>query len=404
MSAAPTSTSPRQPWADWLLVGLLAVLMWLPTVDFFTGIDITRQPNENRQPAPIPRLTHLNFAGLQEYVTASELYFNDHFGFRKRLIRWFQQWTWRLFRQQNEGRTEGRSLVYSGQHGWLFFAGQQMMENYMGTDPFTPRQLRAWQKLLEKRRDWLAARGIQYYFVVPPDKHNIYSEELPLWLQKATPAKRETKLDQFERYMQQHSTVRIVDLRQPLLAAKTNAPTYLKNDTHWNAYGAFVGCQTLLQTMARDFPDLPPLRMEDFIWSNVPPAVSGDLNRLLGTEFPEATKVALTPKPSFPAPQLTLITNLVLLWKMDNTNATDAISENSAPLKETAVVFHDSFGNAWRPYLGGSFKRVLYVWDNREFNPQIIAENHPQIVISEMLERFFDTFNPEDFMAKEALP
>ena len=207
MSAAPASASPRQPWADWLLVGLLAVLMWLPTVDFFTGIDITRQPNENRQPAPIPRLTHLNFAGLQEYVTASELYFNDHFGFRKRLIRWFQQWTWRLFRQQNEGRAEGRSLVYPGQHGWLFFAGQQMMENYMGTDPFTPRQLRAWQKLLEKRRDWLAARGIQYYFVVPPDKHNIYSEELPLWLQKATPAKRETKLDQFERYMQKHSTV-----------------------------------------------------------------------------------------------------------------------------------------------------------------------------------------------------
>ncbi|MEI9865253.1 MAG: hypothetical protein WDN00_12025 [Limisphaerales bacterium] len=45
----------------------------------------------------------------------------------------------------------------------------------------------------KKRRDWLAKRGIAYLFVVAPDKHSIYPEELPGWAVKVRP---QTKLDQ----------------------------------------------------------------------------------------------------------------------------------------------------------------------------------------------------------------
>ena len=216
--------SPRRPWAEWLLVFVFAALLWLPTVDFFTGIDITRAPSENRMPAPKPRFTRLDFSGLQNYVAASEVYFNDHFGFRKRLIRWFQQWKTRLF--EDQGVLMKR--VVTGQNGWLFYGEEQMVDHYLGIVKFTPAQLQAWQKLLEKRRDWLAARGIQYLFVIPPDKEKIYSEELPVWLQRAAARKPETKLDQLEKYMQEHSTVQILDLRQPLLAAKATAPPICK--------------------------------------------------------------------------------------------------------------------------------------------------------------------------------
>src|ERR1035437_10078657 len=103
MKPSPTPAVPRQPWADGLLILVFAVLIWLPTEDSFTGIDITRASDENRLPAPKPRFTRLDFPGLQKYVADSEVYFNDHFGFRKRLLRWFQQWKSRLFRDPDPG-------------------------------------------------------------------------------------------------------------------------------------------------------------------------------------------------------------------------------------------------------------------------------------------------------------
>ena len=401
MKPSPAPAVPRHPWADGLLILVFAVLIWLPTADSFNGMDITRQPSENRALAPKPRLNRLDFSGVQSYAAATELYFNDHFGFRKRLLRWFQQWKSRLFRDPDPGMKR----VITGQNGWLFFAQQEMIEHYLGTAKFSTAQLQAWQKLLEKRRDWLAARGIKYLFVIPPDKHNIYSEQLPVWLQNAAPANRETKLDQFLKFMKEHSTVEVLDLRQPLLAAKATAPTYLQNDTHWNAFGAFIGCQEVIKTLTRQFPDLPPLRLDDFTWTNTPVS-SGDLARmLLGADAPEKNYFTFTPKPSVLVPLVRPVTNLVLQWNMHNSNAVSVVAENPAPLTETAVVFHDSFfGNRWRLFFGGSFKRVLYVWEDREFNAQIIEDNHPKIVVSEMLERFFNTYDPEELMAKEALP
>ena len=62
------------------------------------------------------------------------------------------------------------------------------------------------------------------------------------------------------------------------------------------------------------------------------------------------------------------------------------------------------FGLRLRPYLSGSFKQALFVWENQEFNTRIITEYHPKIVTSEVLERFFNVYDPELLMAKEAEP
>ena len=47
---------------------------------------------------------------------------------------------------------------------------------------------------------------------------------------------------------------------------------------------------------------------------------------------------------------------------------------------------------------------MLFVWDNREFNSDIVAANHPRVVINEMLERYVDTEDPDEMLAKDALP
>jgi hypothetical protein len=73
-------------------------------------------------------------------------------------------------------------------------------------------------------------------------------------------------------------------------------------------------------------------------------------------------------------------------------------------LKTTAVIFHDSFGNAWQMFLGYSFKRIVFLSENREFNPAVILATKPDIVINEMLERFFNTQDPVELMDRQPLP
>ncbi len=393
MTSVANILSPRKPWADWGLIVFFAALLWLPTVDFFTGVDRTEPPGENRMPAPKPRLAQWNLSGVQAYFAAAETYFNDYFGFRKRLIRWFQQWKMRLYHDLS-----GYSVV-PGQNGWLFRGEDQMVDHYLGLAKFTPAQLKSWQTLLEKRRDWLAARGIKYLFVIPPNKQVVYPEFLPVWLQQATPARRETKLDQFLQYMKAHSTVEILDLRPVLLAAKTYAPTYLQNDMHWNAYGSFVACQEVIKTLTKQFPDLPPLRREDFIWTN-PPATGGDLARILGWNVAEKNYFPYQPGPTLPV----LRTNENRAFKSNWGSKPLSIVENPGPVRRKVVLFNDSFGGSWLQFLGQSFQRSVFEWESREFYTPLISSNAPDVVINEILEGFFYIRDPQEMLVKDALP
>jgi hypothetical protein len=399
MNSIPTPAPRRQAWTDWLVILIFMGMLWLPTADYFFNLDWSQPPDENRLMAPKPRLTRLNISGLQDYLAATEKYFNDHFGFRRRLIRWCQQWKQRLYQNKSV------NLVITGQDGWLYICERQMIDHYLGLEKFTPEELQAWQRLLEKRRDWLAARGIKYLFVIPPDKHDIYPEYLPAWLINATPPNRQTKLDQFLEYMKAHSTVEILDLRPVLLAGKKTAPTYLKNDTHWNLYGGFLGAQELVKVLSQEVPDLPPLRLEDFTWSNAP-ATGGDLSSVLDMHPAEKNNYSFAPRPPLAAPESVVLTNIVRNWNPRDTSKVNRLVENTnlAAQPVDMVMFNDSFARAWWQFLGYSFHRIVFVWEDKEFNTRIITENHPQVVVNEMLERMFNTEDPDEMMAKEALP
>ncbi len=331
---------------------------------------------------------------MQKFLSAGESYFNDHFGFRNRLIRWFKKWKITLF---NDGSVYN---IITGRNGWLFTSDAQMVEHYLGLLTFSPQRLRTWQALLESRRDWLEAQGIKYLFVIPPDKHTIYPEELPAWLSNATRASRESKLDQFLKHMEANSSVAILDLRVPLMKAKETAPTYLQNDTHWNLFGGFVACQELIRIVGQQFPQVPPLRLQDFNWNNIP-APGGDLARMLGSNTIDKNIFQFTVNPDLPRPSLSDAPKFISAW---NPHKLSRILENSLGGKGRAVIFHDSFGSAWQRFLGYSFEKVVFMSDPREFNTSVILENKPDIVISEMLERIFDTQSPEELMVKQPLP
>jgi alginate O-acetyltransferase complex protein AlgJ len=394
MNPPTNNTSHRRSWFDWILISVFLFLLWLPTLDTFFDLDHARLPNENRLPAVFPEIHRARPDDLQKFLNGFDAYFNDNFGFRKQLIRWFQNWKIGLFHDRSVYK------VISGQNHWLFTSDLQMVEHYLGMAKFTPQQLKLWQVLLEKRRDWLAQRGIKYLFVIPPDKQTIYPEELPAWLVNATPTNRMTKLDQFLKYMRENSTVEILDLRQPLMEAKNIRPTYLQNDTHWNLFGSFIACQEVIKTLSRQMSDLPTLDSRNFTWTNTP-VTGGDLAAMIGSDALDKNHFQFAASLDLPPPNIFDATNIISVW---DSHKKSIIIENSAPLRRTAVIFNDSFGGAWQQFLGYSFKKIIFMSENREFNPAVILANKPDIVISEMLERYFNTQSPEELMDKQPLP
>ncbi len=371
-------------WPARALVVVFFIVLGLPLLDFFFHIDPTSPPNEKRLLAEFPKRPE-SFDGAKKFLSEWEAYFTDHFGGRNVLVMWQNKLKWSLFHQKSVRDVMG------GTDGWLFFPAAQMVEHYRGALQFSDRELSGWQKLLEHRRDWLAARGIKYIFVLAPDKQSIYPEFLPVWLR---PLAGHTKADQFFDYMKAHSTVEVLDLRPVLLAAKKSAPVYQKTDTHWNELGGFVAGDAVFRALAKNqLPALTPFLIDEFNRTNRP-APGGDMARSLGVSMTESNGVFFTPKPGLPT--------LDFFIPVDKHTKDMAFAKNPQG-QNRALVFHDSFGRFWVPFFGYQFREVDFFWQY-QLDAKLIEPQKPVVVINEMLERFFNITKPAELSALDALP
>ncbi len=374
-------------WLDGLLIGLFAALLLVPLVDPALHLDPTKPPSENRVLASCPPAPK-NLGELKNFMAGWEAYFNDHFGFRRCLVMWHNKMAWSLFQDKNSRK------VLEGEDGWFYITEPWMIEHFRGALQFSDADLSAWQKLLEHRRDWLAARGIKFLFIVAPDKQSVYPENLPPWLKHLGGR---TKADQFFDYMKKHSTVEVLDVRPAVIAGKKIAPTYLKTDTHWNTFGSFLACEEIvrrLQTMKG--LDLPPLSEDDYIRTNRL-APGGDLVGMRGMKQStvETANITMVPKPE--------LAKLESYVPPVGPHAKDMATTKYAPGHGLAFFFTDSFGRSWIYHLGREFAEGNYFWQY-QLEPKAIEERKPEVVVAEMLERFFNVTDPKQLEAQDALP
>jgi hypothetical protein len=355
------------------LIVSFITLLWLPSLDGLFHWDETPQVNEKRALASFPSFQP-GLSGLRSFLSGLEAFYNDHFGFRRRLVYCGQRWRKAWFQESP------LPTVMIGLDGWLFYSDDQTVEDIRATALFKPGQLQAWKLLLQRRRDWLAQRGIRYLFVVAPDKHSIYPEKLPTWIKQVGPL---TKLDQFMAYMKANSTVPTVDLRPALVRAKGNGPTYLLTDTHWNQYGAFIGYRELMQTLSKQLPGLEPLSLDAFARSTRAEP-GGNLASMLaqGHTTLENRCPNLSPRPPLSPLRVT----------RDKADPARLITENGDRTGK-AVVFRDSFSEAWVPLVGYHFNKVIYSWQYH-WSRALIENEQPDVVIDELLEHYFYQQDP----------
>ena len=389
---SPSTTRERRLHPAWeqLVVALFLVTLALPGLATLAGVDAGLTRGENRDLAPPPELA-LTWAAIAAVPTAFTSYFQDHFAFRGRLVRW--QAAFRLLLL----RVSPSPTVIRGKDGWLFYGDDGALEDYLNQSPFSPADLDDWSATLQHTRDWLALRGITYLFVIAPDKHQVYPEFMPDTIQRTAAISR---TDQLVVHLRAHTTVPVLDLRPAILAAKRDARIYHRTDSHWNDLGAFVAAQEILASL-RDvaggtLPALAPDDPRDFIRSDA--RVPGlDLTTMLGLESwvheDELRMRARQPgyrvvEPEHPDPA-----------NIEGRLATEHARRNLP----RAVVFRDSFGSALVPFLSEHFSRALYLWEY-DVDPGVVERERPQIVIQEWAGRRFTNRMPYDAFATTAPP
>lgn len=350
---------------DMTLIVLFVVGIGLPAVVMLRSHHQAISLREGRSLAAFPEL-RLERKTLAAFPAKFEVYFNDGFGLRSKLIDLLTK-----VRVKGLGVPSSRSVMI-GRDGWLYSGLSPIVDSYRANRPLSAPELDQWQAVIEERHAWLAARGIRYLLVIVPTTPSIYPEHLPRAINKVGP---ETRVDQLMARLQENPALTVLDLRAALLEGKRKEQICYRTDTHWNAQGAYVGYQRIMQPLCCWFPQLKSLtRME---LAETPMLKEGDLARMLGSGA--QTEAAMNLTPLHPKAWLNPVAvqqgqTLCPVWEQ---------ADETLP---KAVVLHDSYTHFHlKDFLSEHFRRVVYRWqDNVTFDPDLIEAEHPQVVIQEM--------------------
>jgi alginate O-acetyltransferase complex protein AlgJ len=360
--------------ADGILVAGFLLAIALPLGDMLVGLDPTPALTEKRRLAPPPKLRPGEVVSVS-YVGALESWWNDNFGFRRALVSQYS----RL--QLAFGVSPTKSVIL-GKAGWLFFADDDALASFRALRPFTEEELELWRRRMERRRDWLAARGVRFLVVVAPSKETIYPEFMP---DTFTRVRATSRMDQLAAYLRARSTVDVLDLRAPLSEAKGRGVVYLRTDTHWNDRGAWLAAAAIVARLDAWFPGLRALPESAF-----EPVIhhgwSGDLVAMLSLQGRlHEPRLELRPRGGRLARPVAIhLPDLEAQQIVSGTETGDATLPR-------AVMFHDSFGLSLQPFLSERFARIVYSsgsgdW-RRNFDPGLVERERPQVVIQEIAER-----------------
>lgn len=253
------------------------------------------------------------------------------------------------------------------------YTGDLSLDDYQKTAPFKEADLKSMQERLDRIHDRLAAKGVMFLIVIPPNKNTIYPEHMP----KEVPIMgTQSRLDQVTEYEKQHGKTPILDLRPALIEASKSHPVYYSTDTHWNPYGAWVGYREILNVLQKDFPELKPYSLDDYVYLPLgmqPGDIASNLGQVSVEE--EHFELALASRKPVDKWIATVGKNQVI---------TTALPGSTLP---RLLIFRDSFSDNLAPFLSDNFSRAVYV-SSYSIDQHLIDAEKPDIVIYEATERW----------------
>ena len=235
-------------WRHWVLIGAFSSCIVAPLIGHLLGTAgaETIWLVEQRQPSPRPGWPR-DTAQIRQVPNQLDAYFDDHFGFRSRLLSLNSSLLFSV-------GVSGSDRVMIGKDNWLFLRNRHhVVEEYRGLIDPGEREIDSWIQQMKQRQDWLGQRGVHSLVVIPPNKHSVYSEFLPSWVTQVA-------ANRFDRISRKAETagLNFLDLRPTLLGGKETSSglLYSRGGTHWNARGAYLSYRSVMAELARHFPEL----------------------------------------------------------------------------------------------------------------------------------------------------
>jgi len=351
---------------DKLLIGVFLIILVVPMTLMLIAKDKAKNTSENRSLAKLPKFgLYKNFPKLfSEYVS-------DSFGLRDNLIstnRWLR---YKLF-----GVSPNKAIII-GKENWLYYAPDSNYIDMVNAAPFSETDLIGIKNNLENIQKKFLSMGITFYFLAAPNKQTIYPEYLPNYVTKVWP---DSRLDQLTKYLSDFKQIKFINPAEELIAAKHNKSVYLKYDTHWNDYGAFVAYTKLFDNINKDFPLLNPVNNTNVSFLEKT-ATNRDLAKQMGVSglFEEMSyfvdfKNSNAKKIFEDCPDKYIGCPLV-------------INEASAAAAYKLVMFRDSFAANLIPLISENFRKSYFYWGAIPYPMSIINKEKPNIVVMELTER-----------------
>ncbi|HRH71160.1 MAG TPA: hypothetical protein PLB89_16780 [Flavobacteriales bacterium] len=380
--------APGTSWTDRCIIICFLLVLAAPMISGITGVEPRLSNTEKRVLAERPGFT---ISRTLTYPAEFTTYYEENFALRQLLFRWNSLF---IAKALNTSPLPERTLF--GKDGWMFYMREDAIPRYEGICTMTEDQLTTIALRLEQRRQWLAAQGIDYILMVPPEKSAIYPDKLPSRIERLD---RPSCLDRLIDLAAERTKLRIVDVRKELKDARAMGDVYYTTDTHWNPVGAWFGYAALIQAIREKRPEVVPAVPYSGYDLHVDTNDQGDLGTLIGLNdvFTRVTPL-LVPHDSLTAE-----------------DATPGSYANSGFLKYPPVVkevkgskaprllmFRDSFMVYMIPSVSEHFSRSAYVW-TPVFIPQIVAEEHPDVVVHEVMEFYLSDLLQDD-LPLPALP
>lgn len=359
-------------WVDVGLILSFLVFLALPGLEMIFPMDPYEPPKENRALASRPSLggTVESWVALPN---AFDSYINDHVGFRNALIRWRNVLKYAVL-----GDTPSRKKVIVGKDGYFFDGHFLDICFYRG---WAPDQHAEQTKILQSRNDWLKEQGIDYLVMLIPAAFSINSEFLPDHL---APLGKDARIEYAVTHFRENAELDVLDLRFRLNQEKKKQKIYQELDTHWNDIGAYAAYQELVRRLNSRFPSIKERPDSDFDFS---------VEERKGLFFNDALALPWNLTESYAAvklktPQHRDVTSHAPKWELaDGTQRRLPLffTEVDNPDLPKAVIFIDSFGYYFLPYLAEHFSRAVWV-RQPSFAKELIEEEKPDVVISSLYE------------------
>ena len=358
--------------ANYLILPLLFFgFIYFMFLNQIFGWTAFKNNSENRSLAKFPAF---NINKLDKYPEKYDAYLNDNFTFRALFLDAYHETKFQM------GISPNAENVLIGSNGHFFLADLDQ-EVYEGQHYFDEKDLASLENVWKQKRDFLSKRNIPFYWLIAPNKHHVYADELPMGIYE----KKKNRSLLVKGFLDKKFPNKIIYPLPTLIAHKEFA--YFKQDTHWSEEGAYYSYLELMKTMKKENVSLKHITPKQIHWK-VETRTTGNLLNYLGKEG-ELSEIVHKAKIKGYAAQKAQLFNFKAPkdfpypWEYEY-----HFINKKALNKKRVLIIRDSYGVSIMPFLNYTFSETLYIYDNWKYaiNKEIVDTYKPDLIIFLTLE------------------